>query len=105
VAFDKVLSPQYLIWLVPFVALVRGRRGLATGFLLLVALGLTQTWFPWNYFALALRHESPWSWLLLARDLVLVGLTAALAWPRPERERGGLSARLDRLAAVPARAE
>ena len=46
VAFDKVLSPQYLIWLVPTVALMRGRRGLAACVLLLIALGLTQTWFP-----------------------------------------------------------
>jgi hypothetical protein len=105
VAFDKVLSPQYLIWLVPFVALVRGRRGVAAGALLLVALGLTQTWFPWNYLRLALGHDSPWSWLLLARDLVLVALAAILAWPRSERERAEQSASLDRLEALPTRAE
>jgi hypothetical protein len=95
VAFDKVLSPQYLIWLVPLVALVRGRRGLAACVLLLIALGLTQTWFPWNYPSLAFHYASPWSWLLLTRDIVLVALVAALAWPArvedeqlPEAEPG-----------------
>src|SRR5439155_7400299 len=53
-AFDKVLSPQYLIWLVPFVALVRGGVGLTVGALVVVALGLTQTWFPTHYWPLAL---------------------------------------------------
>jgi hypothetical protein len=78
-AFDKVLSPQYLIWLAPFVPLVRGWRGMAGTALLLLALGLTQTWFPWRYWRLALDHASPWSWYLLARDLVLVALAAVLA--------------------------
>jgi hypothetical protein len=78
VAFDKVLSPQYLIWLVPFVLLVRGGRGFVAGGLLFLALGLTQTWFPWHYWRLALDHESPWSWYLLARDLALVALAGAL---------------------------
>jgi hypothetical protein len=78
VAFDRVLSPQYLIWLVPFVLLVRGSRGLVAGGLLFLALGLTQTWFPWHYFALALDHDAPWSWYLLARDLALVALAGVL---------------------------
>ena len=34
-AFGKVFSPQFLIWLVPFVPLVRGRRGSAASGLLL----------------------------------------------------------------------
>jgi hypothetical protein len=83
VAFDKVLSPQYLIWIVPFVALASGRAGIAAGIFLLLALGLTQTWFPWNYWALAQYHESPWSWYLLGRDLALVALFAALAGFQP----------------------
>jgi len=78
VAFDKVLSPQYLIWLVPVVALVGGRTGIVAGGLLLVALGLTQTWFPTHYWQLALDHASPWSWYLLVRDLALLALAAVL---------------------------
>ena len=52
VALGKVLSPQFLLWLVPLVPLVRGRRGLAASGLLAVALLLTQGWFPrqyWDY--------------------------------------------------------
>ena len=78
VAFDKVLSPQYLIWLVPLVVLARGRGGVAAGVLLLLALGLTQTWFPWHYWSLALDPRAPWSWYLLARDLALVALAGVL---------------------------
>jgi len=78
VAFDKVLSPQYLIWLVPIVLLLRGRRGLAAGGLLFLTLGLTHTWFPWRYWNLALTYSSPWCWYLLARDLFLVALAGIL---------------------------
>jgi hypothetical protein len=78
VAFDRVLSPQYLIWLAPFVPLARGGRGVLAGGLLLLALGLTQTWFPWHYWPLALDHRSPWSWYLLVRDLALVTLAGVL---------------------------
>jgi hypothetical protein len=77
-AFDKVLSPQYMIWLVPVAFLMRGGRGIAAGALALLALGLTQTWFPSHYWSLALLYSAPWSWYLLARDLALVALGSLL---------------------------
>jgi len=85
VAFGKVLSPQFLIWLIPLVPLVRGRRGLAGTLLLATALVLTQVWFPFRYWDLALRFDPTASWLVLVRDLVLVGLFAVLSWPAKPR--------------------
>ena len=87
VAFGKVLSPQFLIWLIPVVPLVRGRRGLWAGGLLLGALLLTQVWFPFRYFRLALHFEAGLSWVLLARDLLLVALALVLVWPPHIRRR------------------
>jgi hypothetical protein len=78
IAFGKVLSPQFLIWLIPIVPLVRGRRGLGASALMGCAFVLTQLWFPFRYFRLALDFEEGLSWLLLARDLTLVALVAVL---------------------------
>ena len=80
VALGKVLSPQFLIWLIPIVPLVRGRRGLWASALLAAALVLTQVWFPFRYFRLALHFEAGLSWVLLARDLALVAITMLLAF-------------------------
>jgi uncharacterized membrane protein len=80
IVFGKVLSPQYLIWLLPLIPLVRGRRGLAATALLTLALILTQVWFPQRYFAYALEFRN--AGVVLVRDLVLVTLLAVLAWPR-----------------------
>lgn len=85
-AFGKVFSPQFVIWLVPLVPLVRGRRGAAAGGLLATALVLTQLWFPRHYWALANGLAPRESWLLLARDLAVLALAAVLAWPRLEHE-------------------
>ena len=85
VAFGKVLSPQFLLWLIPVVPLVRGRRGVAASVLLAAALVLTQLWFPYRYWKLALEFDAFPSWLVLLRDLVLVGLFAVLISPLRER--------------------
>jgi Glycosyltransferase family 87 len=88
VAFGKVLSPQFLIWLVPLVPLVRGRRGLVASAVLALALVLTQLWFPYRYWELALEFDAAASWLVLARDLTLVALSLLLvAGARPGRAR------------------
>jgi hypothetical protein len=75
VAFGKVLSPQYLLFLVPLVPLV---DSLAASLLLLLALGLTQVWarFP-EPFAEVTRLGAV-IWVTLARNLVLVALYGAL---------------------------
>jgi Glycosyltransferase family 87 len=91
VVFGKVLSPQFLVWLVPLVPLVRGRRGMAAGVLLAAALVLTQLWFPYRYWRLVFGLDTEASWLVLARDLVLVGLLVVLAWPSRTRAGDGPS--------------
>ena len=75
VAFGKVFSPQFLIWLIPLVVLVRCRLAAAA---LAAALVLTQLWFPYRYWDLALEFDPAASWLVLARDVVLVALTLLL---------------------------
>jgi hypothetical protein len=82
IVFGKVLSPQYLVWLLPLVPLVRGRRGVAAGALLVVSMLLTQLWFPYRYLDLVYELDATASWLVLARDLALVALIATLVWPR-----------------------
>ena len=78
VALGKVLSPQFLIWLVPVVPLVAGLRGLRAAALLAAGLVLTQLWFPSRYWDLARELEPLPSGLVLARDLVLVALLLVL---------------------------
>jgi hypothetical protein len=93
VAFGKVLSPQFLIWLIPVVPLVAGRRGLIATLLLAAALVVTQLWFPYRYWELVLHFGALESWLVLIRDLVLVALFAYLARGLVERNAEGLATR------------
>jgi hypothetical protein len=81
VAFGKVLSPQFMIWLVPFVPLVAGRRGLVAAAVLATALFLTQRWFPNRYWDYVLHFDDGLTWTVLGRDLALVALAGVLALP------------------------
>jgi Glycosyltransferase family 87 len=73
-AFGKVLSPQYLIWLVPLVPLLGGRAWRIGGVLLALALGLTQIWSQSRYHEVVAGQSIVW--VVLARDLVLAGVFA-----------------------------
>ena len=88
VAFGKVLSPQFLVWLLPLVPLVAGRRALAPGVLLAGSLVLTQLWFPSRYWDVVALE--PVSWLVVCRGLLLVALFGVLLWATSrEREAPG----------------
>jgi hypothetical protein len=78
IGLGKVLSPQFLIWLVPVVPLVAGLRGLRASILLAAALVLTQLWFPSRYWELARDLDAVPSLLVLARDVALVALLVVL---------------------------
>ena len=78
VALGKVLSPQFLIWLAPVVALVGGLRGLRASVLAAAALVVTQLWFPSRYWDLARELDPVPSTLVLVRDVVLVALLVTL---------------------------
>ena len=68
-ALAKVISPQFLIWLLPLVPLLAGRVGVVATSLVAVSMGLTQ---------LELRgweglHVDAWAvWALLARNVLLL---------------------------------
>ena len=66
-AFAKVLSPQYLVWLIPLVPF----GGVAAGALFVAALALAQSWY--------FHYQQLWAvgrqvWTLLARNVLLVAL-------------------------------
>ena len=77
IAFGKVFSPQFMVWIVPFAAVV---PDVAVWILLVAALLLTQTWFPRHYWNLSRGLYGQESLEVLLRDLVMVALFAVTAW-------------------------
>ena len=82
-AFTKVFSPQYLVWLVPLVVLAGSWVAVS---LTAVSLVLAQAWF-FHYPAL-FRLAWP-TWLLLVRDMLVLGafLVLARGLARGQRDR------------------
>jgi hypothetical protein len=85
---SKVLSPQYMVWLLPVIPLVALDRRLLGG-LLGAALLLTQIEFPANYWGFVF-HQSPGPIaIVLARNVLLVaafGLSLWHLWRLPATE-------------------
>ncbi len=81
VAFGKVLSPQFLIWLLFPLALVAGRRGAGAGICFAVAVVATAVWFPWLYLDVAGDADPVVAGLVVVRGIALVSLLAVLCWP------------------------
>lgn len=81
VALSKVLSPQFLVWLVLLVPLVGGLRSRLALVLTVIAAAMTAMWFPLRYWELVREFDQLASWLVLSRGLTLVALLLVLMWP------------------------
>jgi len=77
-AFGKVLSPQFLIWLIPLGALTFSWRMHALAAATAAAIVLTLVEFPSRYFELVAREPFPIA-VVAVRD-ALIAVTVALAW-------------------------
>ena len=83
VTAGKVLSPQFLVWIVPFAVLVAGRYGRLAFATTVGVLLTTQLYFPVRYWDLVALDPGPIG-LLVIRDTLLIVLLAC-AWPRATR--------------------
>ncbi len=81
VLLGKVISPQYMVWLLPVVLLVPGRWGRVAVGAMVAAMPLTQLVFPALFTSFVERGAELPVWLLFARNLLLVVLVVAV-WPR-----------------------
>jgi hypothetical protein len=79
VALGKVLSPQFLVWLLPVVPLVAPPAGVVAAAFLAGACLLTRGWFPGRYWELVREFDGVATALVAGRDLVLLALLALLA--------------------------
>lgn len=73
--FNRFISPQYVVWLIPLVLLAPRRIALAASGLLATALVLGELWFFHYRDVFALDDIV---WLVVARDLALLGLYGVL---------------------------
>lgn len=88
ITFGKVLSPQYLIWAIPFVAILPGRDGNRVRGLYLLCCVTTTLVYPWSFDHIT--RLADWAVNLLNyRNVLLLGLWGLLTFgpvARPEVE-------------------
>ncbi len=79
IVFGKVLTPQYLLWLIPFIACVNGRTGFHARCVFLAASVATTLIFPFTF--KYLETVRTWAVLLLnLRNGLLLGLWVLLTF-------------------------
>jgi len=81
VVFAKVLSPQFLIWLVVMVPALRGTRANVTVALLLGAVAATALYFPRGFVAAVTSLDPLWLNMILARNVLLAAMVLVLVAP------------------------
>jgi hypothetical protein len=99
----KVLSPQFIVWLLPVGFVIAGRFGPATAVATAAAMLLTFSYFPHRYWDLVAMQDGPIA-LLVLRDTALIALLCC-AWPRPSIAGRPLGRVLGRERTDPPRAE
>jgi hypothetical protein len=73
--FNRFISPQYVVWLIPLVLLVPGRAGIAAIAIVAAALVLAQVWF--FHYSHLFQLEGI-TWLVVVRDVALLALYVLL---------------------------
>ena len=100
--FNRFVSPQYVVWLIPLVLLLPGATGLAAVGLVGVSLVLAQIWF--FHYSHLFQLEGI-SWLVVARNALLLALYVLLvvrlktSTPSSEKTRRQLGLRRRRASA------
>ena len=80
IVFGKVLSPQYMIWLFPFVAVLGGRTGSVARKIFLMVCVTTAMIYPGPGFSMVLHHQAGAILLLNLRNGLLLWLLAMLIY-------------------------
>jgi hypothetical protein len=78
-SLGKVLSPQFMLWLVPLAAVAWAWGMWALALVTTAAISVTLVWFPDRYFDLVDRDEFPLA-AVAGRNILLLLMLALAAW-------------------------
>lgn len=80
ILLNKVFSPQYFLWLCPFIPFIKGRGRKISLFILIFTAGLTTFIYPINYLALWEGKFLPTFVLFLRNFLLIIAIYFLLQW-------------------------